>query len=233
MLRITNAGTNRNLRLWLSILGMVISAFLFEEIVDDVFRDPMEGDFEAKHFDTAVQVWIAGLRSPAITQTMIDLTALGSVSVNFVLLFIFTSILFTYRDYKGLSFLVIVAAGAGAWPLILKNYFARPRPEIGFHLVNVSDLSFPSGHAFGATSIYIALALYAARYARTLRHEIFFYCLGFFLVILVGVSRVYLGVHYPTDVMAGVCGGIFWALFIWAMFTLVTPEKKSEEVCGT
>lgn len=213
-------------RFWLFFVGMILSAFFFAEIVDDVFYDPREGDLEAQDFDRAIYQMISGFKSPAVTQMMIDLTALGSVSVNTVLLLILISVLFIYRDAKGISYILTIAAGAAFWPFILKPIFARPRPDVLQHLVNVSDLSFPSGHAFGATSIYLGLAFFSAKYAINWKHEIFFYCLGFLLITLVGVSRIYLGVHYPTDVLAGVCGGVFWASLVSAIYTLFTIRKQ-------
>ncbi len=204
---------------------MIFFAYVFAEMVDDVFFDPREGDFESEQFDRWISEFFFGFKSPHLTQVMIDLTALGSISLICVLLLVFTSILYSYRDFRGICYLLIVSLGAAIWPLVLKNIFQRPRPDIQYHLVNVSDLSFPSGHAFGATAVYIALSFYAVRYARSLRQEIFFYSLGTLIIFIVGISRIYLGVHYPTDVIAGVCGGAFWALLVSGLYRLWEIKK--------
>src|SRR5690606_32446059 len=120
----------------------------------------------------------------------------------------------SYRDFKGIIFLSVVLGGAGLWPTLLKPYFGRERPSETDQLVTTVDLSFPSGHTFGATAVYIALAFYVAQYARTWAHEVFFYYLALVLIVLVGTSRIYLGVHYPTDILAGLSGGAAWALLI-------------------
>lgn len=219
----------KDFRMWLFISGAILSAIFFEEVADDVFSDPVEGDFESKHFDHAIYQFFVQFKSPKLTQVMIDFTALGSVSVNFVLLIVLISVLFTYRDRKGIAYLAIVAMGAAGWPLILKELFSRPRPDIVQHLVNVNDLSFPSGHSFGATSIYMGLAFFAAKYAVSWRHEIFFYCLGLMLIALVGISRIYLGVHYPTDVLAGISGGACWAFTVSAVYTKIFMNGKESQ----
>lgn len=217
----------RRIRFWILLAAMALSLIAFEEVVDDVFHDPLEGDHESHDFDQAISGWIRGFRSPSMTQIMTDLTALGSVSVLSVFFFLLASVLLTYRDLKGLSYLSLVIAGAGFWPSFLKPYYARPRPVEIDQLVTVSNLSFPSGHSFGATAVYIALTYYAAQYARRWPQEIFFYSLGALLICLVGISRIYLGVHFPTDVLAGVSSGAAWAFFISAVYESIRLRSKS------
>lgn len=217
---------SKPLRFWILLLGMIISALLFEEVVDDVFSDPVEGDFEAREFDLMISGLAQGQRSPLVNQTMIDLTALGSVSVVFTFFFILFSVLAIYRDWKGMIYLSLIAAGAGVIPQVLKVHFNRPRPDVNVHLVNVSDLSFPSGHSFGAAAIYLALAFYAGRYAKSWSQEVFFYFLGAIVIFLVGISRIFLGVHYPTDVLAGVSGGAAWAFGVSAVYVFLTHPRN-------
>lgn len=214
------------LRFWILIAGVFLALLVFEEVADDVFQDPREGDHEAQSFDQAIFRWSSQFRSPVLTQAMTDLTALGSVSVVLTLFLIFASVLFSYRDYKGLAYIATVLAGAGVWPTLLKTYYRRPRPEEIEHLVTVTDFSFPSGHAFGAASVYIALAFYAAKYAKSWRQELFFYLLGGALIAVVGITRIYLGVHYPTDVIAGMAGGAVWGLGVSAFIEAFRVRRK-------
>lgn len=207
-------------------IGAAVGLICFEEVVDDVFWDPAEGDYEVHEFDRAISVWVASFRSPDVTKITTDLTALGSVSVIVTLFVTLASILITFRDVRRLVFLTCLLAGAGAWPALLKTYFGRARPGAAEHLVHVSDLSFPSGHSFGAAALYIGLAYCAGQYARTWPQELYFYILGGLLCALVGVTRIYLGVHYPTDVLAGLSGGVAWGLAASAVCEFLVPTRR-------
>lgn len=216
----------RRLRLYLLILGIVVALMGFEEVADDVFHDPLEGDVEAQALDQSISKYVASFRSDHLNQSMIDLTALGSVSVIVTLFLIFASILFSYRDFKGVGFISAVLLGGGLWPHFLKQYFERERPIQSEWLVQVGSSSFPSGHSFGAAAAYIGFAYYASLYARGWPHEVFFYFLGALLALLVGVSRIFLGVHYPTDVLAGLSGGVAWALTACAVYEALMRTKR-------
>lgn len=219
--------TIKYLRCWVFIILAVISLILFEEVVDDVFSDPVEGDFEAQNFDRTLFHLIRRYETPAINQVMTDLTALGSVSVITTLFLILVSVLVSYRDWKGITYLSTVLLGAAIIPHQLKNYFARPRPDLTNHLVQVHDMSFPSGHSFGATCLYLALAYYSGKYARTWAEECYFYLLGFLVIMLVGLSRIYLGVHYPTDVLGGITSGAAWGFIVSAFFEYLRQKRRS------
>lgn len=208
------------------ILAVIIALLGFEEVVDDVFHDPAEGDLEAQRFDESIGQWARAMRSGWLTQVMTDLTALGSVSVVGTLFVLLISVLAIYRDFRGMIFLAIAGAGAGIWPWLLKKYYGRARPLEIDQLVRVSDLSFPSGHAFGAAAVYIALAYYAGRYARRWSQEVFFYCLGAVLILIVGASRIYLGVHFPTDVLGGLSAGAAWGFSASAVYEFLHPRRR-------
>ncbi len=217
------------LRFWIMLVGVFLSLLGFEEIADDVFRDPLEGDTESEVLDRSISTMVAEFRDPRLTQVMTDMTALGSISVVVTLFLILASILTTFRDFRGLAYISIVLTGAGLWPHVLKSIFGRARPPEMDRLVEVASLSFPSGHSFGAASAYIGLAYYAARAMRNWRQEMFFYGLSGLLILIVGISRIYLGVHYATDVIAGLCGGTAWGLLSACVYEYFAPTRRNQK----
>src|SRR5262249_49333666 len=118
------------------------------------------------------------------------------------------------RKYGAMWF-VLAAAGGGVLSSTMKLYIARGRPEVVSHLVIVTSPSFPSGHATFAAVIFLTLRAPLPRFTRRRRNPGYLVVLALLLTFLVGVSRLYLGVHYPTDVLEGWCVGLVWALSCW------------------
>ena len=195
-------------------------AYFFFEIAEDVFFDGLEGATETHKFDAAVAQFFMQFRSERVTQAAIDLTALGSVSVIVVFSILAYAAIIGMRDFVGFLHISVALLGALVWPVVLKPYFGRDRPALIEQLVTVGDLSFPSGHAFGAAAAYTTFAFLCARFIRTRAAEIFCYLFAFTLIAVVGVTRIYLGVHYATDVLAGLTAGGAWAFFVAAGFSL-------------
>jgi membrane-associated phospholipid phosphatase len=207
-------------RLWLMLFAASLFGYFFFEIVDDVFFDPLEGDTEAHEFDAAVAQYLMQFRSERLTQIAIDLTALGSVSVLVVFGTLAYAVIIGTRDFIGFLHISVALLGALIWPVILKPFFGRDRPALVDQLVAVGDLSFPSGHAFGAAAAYATFAFFCARFLRARSAEIFCYLFVLLLVCVVGVTRIYLGVHYTSDVLAGLTAGGAWAFFVAAAFSV-------------
>lgn len=204
-------------RLWLFLACAALGLAVFLEVAEDVFVDPrQEGDHEAELFDAAVARFIVRFRSPMLTQAMTDITALGSISVFAVLTLVTASLLWFRRDRLGLLYLFTLVLGTGAWNHILKGLFGRERPDVEGHLVAVSNSSFPSGHSFSAAAIYSGLVFLASTHTKSWRLEVFLYFLAALLIACVGASRIYLGVHYTTDVMAGIGVGLAWSFLLSA-----------------
>ncbi|HJR60630.1 MAG TPA: phosphatase PAP2 family protein [Vicinamibacterales bacterium] len=145
----------------------------------------------------------------------LDVTALGSASVLGLTVVAVVGFLALQGMYRNAGFVFL--ASAGGWLLngLLKDLFARPRPDVVPHLREVMSLSFPSGHALTSAAVFLTLGALLMRVAESRLAK--FYCMFVAMVatLLVGATRVYLGVHYPTDVLAGWLIGLSWALFCW------------------
>jgi undecaprenyl-diphosphatase len=120
---------------------------------------------------------------------------------------------------KRLAVVYVLAAVLGAQALssALKSTFDRPRPTLAPHGDFVYTASFPSGHSSMSAATYLTLGALLARYQRKRRLRVYLVLVALALALLVGVSRVYLSVHWPTDVLAGWAIGAAWALLVWAV----------------
>lgn len=144
-----------------------------------------------------------------------DITGLGSMVV-LVLATAFTIIYLLLIHKRREALLVLVAVGGGQiLSSLLKLGIDRPRPDLVPHLVEVQTLSFPSGHAMMAAVTYLTLGSMLARLAPGRVTRIYILGVAVLITLMVGVSRVYLGVHWPSDVLAGWCAGFAWAMLCW------------------
>jgi undecaprenyl-diphosphatase len=117
---------------------------------------------------------------------------------------------------------VLLAASIGGMLLtgLLKDVFQRDRPPLAMHLAPAINASFPSGHATLSATVFLTLGALIAHFAQRRRVRIYALTAAVLLTVVVGCSRVYLGVHWPTDVLAGWCVGAAWALVCWSVALL-------------
>ena len=211
----------------LFLIAGLLLIFIF--IAQDVF----EG--ETASFDRAA---ILAFRSagnitqsvgPAwVEEAVRDVTALGSIIVVVILSGAVLGYLLMLGR-RGPALLVLISvAGGTALNDLLKYIFARPRPDLVLHTTQVFSSSFPSGHAAVSAVVYLTLGALLARDAPSVAAKIYVMAVAILIVFLVGVSRVFLGVHYPTDVLAGWCIGSAWALTCW----LAANRLKNRRVHG-
>ncbi len=144
-----------------------------------------------------------------------DLTALGGVAFMTLLTAAVAVYLLLCRRWTALALLAAAAGGGLLLSLLLKGVFHRDRPQVVPHLSIVDTTSFPSGHSMNSAIIYLTLGTLLARVTPGRTLKIYFISLALLLTFLVGASRVYAGVHYPTDVLAGWTAGLAWAVFCW------------------
>jgi len=148
-----------------------------------------------------------------------DLTSLGSIIVLVIITFGFAGYLFLARKQAAAWLMLIAVFGGIALSDLLKFAFARPRPDFVSPAARVFTASFPSGHATLSAITYLTIAALLAQSQPSPRIGVYFIVMAALLTILIGVSRIYLGVHYPTDVLGGWCVGAAWALGCWVLIT--------------
>ena len=200
----------------LAALGIVVTILGFAALADDV----MEGD--TLSFDRTI---LEGLRSAGDTSQLIgpswlegvaaNFTALGGVTVSTFLVLAVVGFLAIRRAWLELALVAGATIGGTIVTFALKAAFNRPRPDIVPHLVAVSDPSFPSGHAMLSAVIYLTLGTLTAEFLAKRSLKAYVMAVAFTVTFFVGLTRVLLGVHYPTDVLAGWSIGLGWALSCW------------------
>ncbi len=167
---------------------------------------------ELAGFDAAVAARLGAGPEPPLRVPMLDITALGSAPVVTLVAVLGTALLWTAERRFEAIWLAVASAGGGLLVRLSKLAFDRERPEAATALADYAGTSFPSGHTLMATALYLTLACIAARGAAPATRRALF-AAALLLALLVAASRVYLRVHFPSDVIAGLAFGTAWAWF--------------------
>lgn len=157
-----------------------------------------------------------------------DLTALGSLGVLSMVTIASALYLLLKREIRATVLLVVAVVSGMLLSIVLKMDADRPRPDLVPHLARVMSTSFPSGHAMMSAVTYLTLGSLLARSHALRREKAFFLGTGVFTTLVVGFSRVYLGVHWPTDVLAGWTAGASWALLWWLVAQKLQQHGRSQ-----
>jgi undecaprenyl-diphosphatase len=207
--------------LWL--LGGIFLAGLLVLAFGQIAEEVLEGD--ATWFD---REFLLALRNPAdhadplgpawLEEAARDLTALGSYSVLGIVVVAVIGYLLLIRRAGAALWVLASVVGGALLSNVLKHSFDRPRPDLVAHAAKVFSPSFPSGHATLSAVTFLTLGALLASLHDSRRMKVFFLGVAIVITVMVGVTRVYLGVHYPTDVLAGWCIGAGWAAICWTVF---------------
>lgn len=200
----------------LALFTVAVCSWLFLEIVDEV----VEGETES--IDRRILLALrrgGGGHQPIgprwLEMAASDVTALGSTTV-LVLVVVFVAGLFSILGRTREALLVVLAAAGGSTVSQgLKALFDRERPEAALRAVEVMNPSFPSGHAMLSAVVFLTIGVLSAHFARQRRVKLYAVSAAVVTTLLVGMTRVYLGVHWPSDVLAGWSLGAAWALSCW------------------
>jgi undecaprenyl-diphosphatase len=193
----------------------VVTLYGFLEIADELREDEMHLDeWLLRLFRTADDPGV--LRGPTwFSEAVTDVTALGGTPILLAVVACAIGYLLLDHRWAAAALVLVASAGGGLMSLVLKEFFGRIRPGIVPHLVTVDGLSFPSGHSMASAVIYLTLGALLARFAVRRRIRIYVVGIALVLTFCIGITRIFLGVHYPTDVLAGWSAGLGWALLCW------------------
>jgi undecaprenyl-diphosphatase len=199
-----------------ALLVLVVSVWGFVSLADEV----REGD--TLGFDEWAVRALRRADDPAhpigpewLAEVGRDMTALGGIAFLTLLTIAVAGYLWLRKLYAAMAMVLVSTLSGLAASLLLKGFFSRPRPELVPHLSSVYTSSFPSGHAMLSATVFLTLGALLGRFVEMWRLKAYFLMIAVVLTVLVGVSRVYMGVHYPTDVLAGWAAGLAWALLCW------------------
>lgn len=178
------------------------------------------------NFDNKVITYVQSYVNPKLTSIIGVLTEIGSVKIVVIFVFVLGAILF-FKKRIALSIFVIGASTAGGvFNLLLKSIIQRERPDI-LRIVEASGYSFPSGHSMGSIIFYGSLAFVIIYFSKSKLTKLLTIVVTTLLVLFIGVSRIYLGVHYPTDVVAGFAFGSAWLLICITTFRYYEWRKDA------
>lgn len=215
----------------LLVLGIVlVGIWGFVELAE------MVSEGETRTVDTALLLALRNPQDPAqaigplwMSEVMRDITALGGVSVLAILSLSVCGYLVMLRRYDLVLLIVVSVGGALLLNYLLKLGFDRPRPDLVPHLTEAYQTSFPSGHSMSSAATYLILGAMMARIQPRLRLKAYFLALAVTVMVLVGFSRVYLGVHWPSDVLAGWAAGSLWALLCWIVAWWIALNRRQPD----
>jgi len=228
MLRSRQSGHVKALKL-IALAAAAFAAWLFLELADEVV------DGETRSFDEAVllafredsdsddplgPVWVEDLAR--------DVTGLGSTVVLTFATLAVTGFFLLRREHHLAIYVAIAVTTGSIASVLLKSGFDRPRPDLVAHGQHVYTASFPSGHSMLSAIVFLTLGALVASAQRERVMQLYVLGLSALLALAVGVSRIYLGVHWPTDVLGGWAAGTGWALMCWAISSHLRSRGRIE-----
>jgi membrane-associated phospholipid phosphatase len=220
----------RKRTLFLLMLAAGTSASLFAAWFLAEFHEEIAEPFLAG-LDLQILSFIHAHDTPLLTQLAFALTFIGSPLALVPIILIAAALLWALRLRRDAALLILGIGGSGVLDLALKLHFKRVRPDVSWAFVSEHSFSFPSGHSVGAVVLYGMLTYLAWSHLRALWQQTVVITSAFLFVAGIGLSRVYLGVHYPTDIAAGYAVGLIWLapLIAGSEYVRRTESRRSPD----
>jgi membrane-associated phospholipid phosphatase len=213
----------KNVKSGLLILGALLIAATALFVFGWLAEEMLEGD--TQKFDTFVRTAVHQHATPTLTWFMMGFSFLGSVAVVTTLCLVAICVFLYSRQARTAALLAVTMAGMAALDVALKLAFHRPRP-VAYFGPTPASYSFPSGHAMGSVCFYGVLAAILAARARGKGAKGSIWTAAMLLIGMIGYSRIYLGVHYPSDVIAGYCAGAVWVGAVVFLGKILTDRHQ-------
>lgn len=209
--------------LWLGFSTLLIGAFL---LFSAEVREADAGQIETiAQLDRMIAQWMIGLRNPALNTFFLTLTDLGSFSFLTLMVSFWAGYLIWRRRWIFAAQIVSGGIGTALITYLLKSYFLRARPNVLQMLTTVQGYSYPSGHALSSAGVFLTMALVLSEFLESKKSKWMTFAFAAFMALAVALSRVYLGVHYFSDITAGLMVGTAWACLNGAYFSHLRKRK--------
>jgi undecaprenyl-diphosphatase len=199
----------------ISVGGLALCLFILF-VVAKLSDEVLEKEFFT--FDKSFLLWLHQFANPTLDLIMLKITQLGNPSFVIILVVITLGLLYWKHCYQEAKIFLLASLGALILTTQMKLFFSKPRPQLWTHLIKETSFSFPSGHAIGSVVLYGLIAYLLSNYYPKFSGLIYFFAV--MTIILIGLSRLYLGVHWPTDIIAGYGVGFLWLMFCITLFKL-------------
>ncbi|HEY4130452.1 MAG TPA: phosphatase PAP2 family protein [Gemmatimonadaceae bacterium] len=216
----TNAYTVFGIFLLSGTAIAIVCTWIFSELAERVRKGTTQP------FDDAVMHWIGAHQNKLVQQAMLEVTALGTGTVVAMIVFITALFLWLNQHKHSAGLLLVATFGGIILDNLLKIGFNRPRPHIFQWGTYAASSSFPSGHAMSSVIVYGTVAYLAARLQRNARSRWLTLTFAAVIILWICASRMYLGVHYPSDILAGLIIGLAWAGFCMATLEAIQLYAK-------
>jgi len=211
---------------YLTILTMFVIFVVSINVFVDLTEDLKENELTA--FDDAISAAVQSYRTPSLTSIFEFITHLGDRIAYFIAALVVAAFFyFKYGRWKFTLQTILVLLLSSLSNVVLKKVINRERPTFE-HLVAVSTLSYPSGHSMSAMAFYGFLIYLSFRLSGSWWVKAVSFISFGLLILLIGISRIYLGVHYPSDVIAGFLGGLIWVAFCVVIFNIIDLYRQKE-----
>ena len=211
------------LHLTVGAIVILSAAWCFTELADEI----AEGDLA--RLDEGAVAFVQSYANPAVTRVAHIISFLGSVAFLTFASVVAALVFLRKRWFDAILGLALTMLGGSALNVLLKQLFQRQRPVFDSPLVNLTSFAFPSGHTMGATLFYMFIAAVVAYAMKSRGVRALAFASALMLIAVIGLTRIYLGAHFVTDVIGAVVAGVAWLAFCWTAVETLRKWRKRQE----